>query len=53
MSGHPDPVLHKRISFIKSAFRVAAGLALAMQWFVTAGLLFIFAELLGVAEEMV
>lgn len=57
---HPDPIKHKYISFIKSGFRIAAGLALAgggwleMNPYIQgAGLLLVIAEVLGVAEEMV
>ena len=54
---HPDPVMHKNISFVKSGFRIAAGIALIMAnlgpWAVAAGALFIIAEVLGVAEEVV
>jgi len=57
---HPDPIKHKYISFIKSAFRIVAGLALAgggwlemNPYIQAAGLLLVIAEVLGVAEEMV
>lgn len=57
---HPDPIKHKYISFIKSGFRIVAGLALAgggwleMNPYIQgAGLLLVIAEVLGVAEEMV
>lgn len=59
-STHPDPKKHKYISFVKSGFRIAAGLALAgggwleMNPYVQgAGLLLVLAEILGIAEEMV
>lgn len=60
LSKLPDPSNHLKISLIKSAFRIVAGLALAgggwlemnpyIQW---AGILLIVAEGLGIAEELV
>jgi hypothetical protein len=50
---HPDPIKHKYISFVKSGFRIAAGIMLMLGWFVAAGLYFIVAELLGILEELV
>ena len=57
---HPDPKLHRDISFVKSGLRIAAGLALAgagwleMNPYLQAGgILLIVAELLGIAEELV
>ena len=53
----PDPVKHKHISFVKSAFRILAGGALILvpmeMWTTVAGILLIIAEVLGIAEEMV
>jgi len=49
----PDPVLHLKISLVKSALRIAAGTALAFSMFASAGILFILSEALGVAEELV
>ena len=56
----PDPTKHKYISFVKSAFRIFAGMALAIGgWMVLnpyiqgAGLLLVLAEILGIAEELV
>ena len=49
----PDPTKHKYISFIKSGFRIIAGIALICGSVVAAGALLIFAELLGIVEEMV
>lgn len=52
----PDPIKHKHISFVKSAFRIAAGVTLALAgpgYLQAAGCLLILAEVLGVAEEMV
>lgn len=51
---HPDPKLHKQISFVKSAVRIIA--ATAAMWtgsvvILAGGLL--LAELIGVYEEMV
>jgi hypothetical protein len=53
---HPDPTKHKYISFVKSGFRILAGVALCLTltpllWY--AGALLIVAELLGIAEELV
>lgn len=50
---HPDPVKHKYISFAKSGVRIAAGVALAIGSFWYAGGLFVLAEVLGIAEEVV
>jgi hypothetical protein len=57
---HPDAKNHKRISFIKSGFRIIAGLALAgggwlemNPYIMWAGVLLVVAEVLGVAEELV
>ena len=52
-SSIPDPLKHKYISFVKSGFRILAGVALCFGDFVVAGSLLIVAELLGIAEELV
>ena len=44
---------HFYVSLIKSAFRIIAGISLIFGNFITAGFLFILAELLGVVEELV
>lgn len=44
---------HFRISMVKSAIRIFAGLTLVGGQFILAGILLIIAELLGVAEEIV
>lgn len=56
----PDPKKHQYISFIKSGFRILAGLALAgggwlemNPYIQSAGYILVFAELLGIAEELV
>jgi hypothetical protein len=49
----PDPLKHKYISFVKSGFRILAGISLCFGDFVIAGSLLIVAELLGIAEELV
>jgi hypothetical protein len=56
----PDPKKHQYISFIKSGFRILAGLTLAgggwlemNPYIQSAGYLLVFAELLGIAEELV
>jgi hypothetical protein len=48
----PDPVLHLRISLVKSALRIAAGLVLLVGLVAAAGILIILAEILGIAEEL-
>ena len=53
LSKLPDPVKHKYISFAKSGLRIIAGLALICDCVLGAGVLFILAEVLGIAEEMV
>jgi hypothetical protein len=50
---HPDPIKHKYISFAKSGLRIGAGIALLRGHLITAGVLFIVAEFLGIVEEMV
>lgn len=51
---NPDPVWHRNISFVKSALRIVAGVALAwsgsLLW---GGVLLILAEVLGIVEEIV
>jgi hypothetical protein len=54
MNNHiPDPKWHKYISFVKSGLRISAGILLIQMSVASAGLLFIIAEILGIAEEMV
>ena len=49
-----DPsIKHFYVSLVKSSVRILAGVALVMGHFVTAGILLILAELLGIVEEMV
>lgn len=43
---------HFRVSVVKSATRIVAGLGLVSGAFVFAGLAFIVAEVLGIVEEM-
>lgn len=51
---HPDPTLHRNISFVKSALRIAAGISLVWpESLVIAGVFLILAEVLGIAEELV
>jgi len=50
---HPDPTKHKYISFVKSGFRILAGVTLCFGEFVIAGVLLIVAEALGIVEELV
>lgn len=49
----PNPKLHKYVSFAKSILRIIAGLLLVVSCFPGAGILFIVAEVLGIAEELV
>jgi len=49
----PDPKLHLYISLLKSGLRLGAGSALIYVDLFIAGALFIAAELLGIAEELV
>jgi hypothetical protein len=50
---YPDATKHKYISFVKSGFRILAGVTLCFGEFAIAGVLLIVAEILGIAEEMV
>lgn len=50
----PNASRHAQLSFVKSFFRILAGLSLMVaQGIIFAGLLFIIAEIIGVAEELV
>jgi hypothetical protein len=50
----PDPTWHARLSFVKSAFRIAAGISLIWpQSIILAGVFLIIAEIIGIAEELV
>jgi hypothetical protein len=50
----PDPRLHRNISFVKSAIRIAAGISLIWpQSLILAGVFLILAEALGIVEELV
>ena len=50
---HPDPKLHLRVSLIKSALRIGAGIALIPTPYWIVGALLIAAEVLGIVEELV
>ena len=50
---HPDPKLHRNISFVKSALRIVAGFSLFGGGLMLAGALIVIAEILGIAEELV
>jgi hypothetical protein len=50
---HPDPWKHQVVSFAKSALRILAGGFLCANILVSAGVLFILAEILGILEELV
>lgn len=43
---------HFRISLVKSGLRIGAGITLIQGLIVPAGVLFIIAEILGIAEEL-
>lgn len=49
----PNPELHRAVSFIKSVFRIVAGVTLACGNLVMAGALIVIAEALGIVEELV
>jgi hypothetical protein len=50
----PDPIWPANISFVKSAFRIAAGISLIWpQSLPLAGIFLIIAEVLGIVEELV
>lgn len=50
----PDASKHAKLSFVKSALRILAGVVLIVpQSLVLAGILFIVAEIVGIAEELV
>ena len=44
---------HNNVSYVKSGFRIAAGICLIFGQVIGAGALLIFAEALGVVEELV
>lgn len=44
---------HFYVSIVKSGFRIGAGIALVRGELITAGALFILAEILGIVEELV
>jgi hypothetical protein len=50
---HPDPKLHRNISFVKSGLRIIAGALLCTGQLFAAGAFLILAEGLGIAEELV
>lgn len=50
---HPDPRLHRNISFVKSGLRIIAGALLCAGQLFAAGAFLILAEGLGIAEELV
>lgn len=49
----PDPKWHRNISFAKSGLRIFAGIVLCFGLYISAGVLLILAEVLGVVEELV
>jgi hypothetical protein len=50
---HPDAKKHFQISLFKSILRIIGGTALIFGGLVIAGALFVLAEVLGIAEELV
>jgi hypothetical protein len=50
---HPHPIKHRIISFVKSGLRIVACGFLAYYEIQIAACLFLLAELLGIAEELV
>ena len=50
---HPDPWKHQVVSFAKSGVRILAGVFLCANMLMSAGILLISAELLGILEELV
>lgn len=50
---NPNPKKHRYVSFVKSGIRIVACGFLAYYEIQTAAVLFAFAELLGVVEELV
>jgi hypothetical protein len=52
-SKHPDPKKHLYISLVKSIIRIGAGACLIQGNLLFAGGLLIFAEILGIVEELV
>jgi hypothetical protein len=50
---HPNPIRHRVISFVKSGLRIVACGFLAYYDLQIAAGLFLLAELLGIAEELV
>lgn len=50
----PNANRHAQLSFVKSIFRILAGLSLIIvQGIILTGVLLIIAEIIGVAEELV
>jgi len=53
---HPDPKRHQLISFVKSSWRIIAGVALCFHpdlLVILAGVSLTVAEILGIVEELV
>ena len=53
IENHPDAKKHKYVSFIKSGLRIVACYFLAYYDLQIAASLFLLAEILGIAEELV
>lgn len=50
---HPNAKKHFQLSLFKSILRIIAGTALIFGGWIVAGALFVLAEILGIAEELV
>jgi hypothetical protein len=50
---HPDATKHLQISLVKSGLRIIAGVCLAAGSLFSAAGFLIFAEILGIVEELV
>ena len=53
VKGQPEPEWHFRILILKGLLRIGAGVFLGMGNLVAAGSMFVAAEMLGIAEELV
>ena len=52
ISKHPDPKLHKQISFLKSGIRIAGYCILPFNLWIGA-IVLVLSEVIGIIEEMV
>jgi hypothetical protein len=49
----PDPEKHLKLSIVKSGVRILAGVSIVIGMVIVGGALFIVAEIIGIAEELV